>query len=297
MALVVAGTARSPSLSRAQFLQVPVEGHVASRAHDISLGRVLGAQRSHDMSLGRALVGALSCLLGSRRVYRRGCLARPVFGLDAINMQEAMYKSIVIELPDGKDHVIDVRDRDTIATVKTILNLELTIDQRTMELETMDGVKMEDDDPMMNFEVQVGSKFRLKLVELPEGAKPVGEEEGLPVVISTGAAGKTSKIRFLLEEDMLLNDVKQMAWEKLKTQVPYVGDLGPRHYGLFIGKGSLIDKHSGDSRCWNRDERLWEYTTVGENEIQPEAIITFANLFFYNGPLRQAKIDALTSKE
>lgn len=190
------------------------------------------------------------------------------------------YVPILLEMEEGKAYQIEARPKDTVKTLKAVLNLELGVAEQAIQL-SFDGDVLSDEMELTEVDLKEGSKLQMKVVEVEEDAtESSGDTEGIRIVIKVDSAGKTTKVTLNLDPEEGIEDVKLEAYEQFRDKVPFLCDSPVSGYGLFLLDGTPVADSRGNLRWLKKSERLKESKTVAENGLEGGEELVFANLMW-----------------
>lgn len=191
------------------------------------------------------------------------------------------YVPILLEMDEGKAYQIEARPKDTVKTLKAVLNLELGFAEQAIQL-SFDGKVLSDEMELTEVDLKEGSKLQMEVVEVTEEAvsSSSGEGDGIRIFIKVDSAGKTTKLTLNLDPEEGIEDVKLEAYEQFRDKVPFLCDSPPKEYGLFLLDGTPVADSRGNLRWLKKSERLKETKTVAENGLEGGEELVFANLMW-----------------
>ncbi len=190
------------------------------------------------------------------------------------------YVPILLEMEEGKAYQIEARPKDTVKTLKAVLNLELGVAEQAIQL-SFDGDVLSDEMALTEVDLKEGSKLQMKVVEVEEDAtESSGDTDGIRIVIKVDSAGKTTKVTLNLDPEEGIEDVKLEAYEQFRDKVPFLCDSPVSGYGLFLLDGTPVADSRGNLRWLKKSERLKESKTVAENGLEGGEELVFANLMW-----------------
>ena len=190
------------------------------------------------------------------------------------------YVPILLEMEEGKAYQIEARPKDTVKTLKAVLNLELGVAEQAIQL-SFDGDVLSDEMALTEVDLKEGSKLQMKVVEVEEDAtESSGDTDGIRIVIKVDSAGKTTKVTLNLDPEEGIEDVKLEAYEQFRDKVPFLCDAPVSGYGLFLLDGTPVADSRGNLRWLKKSERLKESKTVAENGLEGGEELVFANLMW-----------------
>lgn len=191
------------------------------------------------------------------------------------------YVAILLEMEEGKAYQIEARPKDSVKTLKAVLNLELGLAEQAIELSS-DGKVLTDEMELTEVDLKEGSKLQMKVLEVEDDALSSGTGDGntIRIFIKVDSSGKTTKLTLNLDPEEGMEDVKLEAYEQFRDKVPFLCDSPVTEYGLFLLDGTPVEDSRGNLRWLKKDEHLKEDKTVAENGLEGGEEIVFANLMW-----------------
>eukprot|EP00438_Fugacium_kawagutii_P019083 Skav234711 [mRNA] locus=scaffold634:48706:49518:+ [translate_table: standard] len=236
-------------------------------------------------SLGPSMATGLATCLGVAAWAARGARgARGGRQRRVVRLAEAdpsSYVPILLEMEEGKAYQIEARPKDSVKTLKAVLNLELGLAEQAIELSS-DGKVLTDEMELTEVDLKEGSKLQMKVLEVEEDAlsSGTGDDSTIRIFVKVDSSGKTTKLTLNLDPEEGMEDVKLEAYEQFRDKVPFLCDSPVTEYGLFLLDGTPVEDSRGNLRWLKKDEYLKEDKTVAENGLEGGEEIVFANLMW-----------------
>lgn len=239
-------------------------------------------------SLGRADVILASCFVAlglrvpARNAARSGRFRQPSsVQRRAKQTDPNSYVPILLEMEDGQAYSVEARPKDTVKTLKCVVNLELGFAEQAIQFSVEDEV-LADDATLSTIDLKEGSKLQMKLLEVEEDVETDSPGDGVRLFVKVDSAGKTTKVTLNLDPDETIESVKLEAYEQFREKVPFLCDFPPSEYGLFLLDGTPVADSRGNLRWLKKSELLKEQETVAQNGLAGGEELTFANLMWYD---------------
>lgn len=240
-----------------------------------------------------AVAVAASVVQGRRRRLRQqralltrggatvSCRARPMTAPEGQSTRyDDLYLPLEVETPGDETVVVEVRNIDSIAAVKALIQMELGIDESDQSL-TFKDIQLVDEVTIGDMRLKDGDKLTLHVAQSGEVEEEVGAEvpEGkqrITIAVEVSPA-KEKRWVFDVDPEQTIGEVKEKVWRKLSATLRRIPATG---YNLFLLKTPFREA-SGEVRYLSRrDEMLDDAHTFEESILEGGEEVLFVSEFF-----------------